>query len=98
MKQIAKLDDDEFVCLLVGNKKDDEEQRKVTEDDVQHFLQQHGRVIGYIEVSAFTGENVANAFETLQKAITFKAFYKGLIRLDNGDMKRQRSYCYCSSF
>ena len=34
MQMIARFNDDEFVCLLVGNKKDIEERRAVSADDV----------------------------------------------------------------
>jgi small GTP-binding protein len=54
--------------MLVGTKTDLSEQRVVTKEAAEAFMQQHG-LMGYMEVSAKTGENVNKLFETIANEI-----------------------------
>ena len=59
------------VFLLVGNKVDLAENREVTEDEAKTLADRHG--LDYIETSAKTSENVAEAFARVAQTIYNRA-------------------------
>ena len=63
MSQIETISPKTSKIILIGNKKDMEESRAVSTDEGNEFAKKHG--IPFFETSAFTGENVNLAFETL---------------------------------
>ena len=67
MVQIEAISPKTSKIILVGNKKDMEESRAVSYEEGKEFASKYG--IPFFETSAFTGENVSTAFETLGKLI-----------------------------
>lgn len=49
--------------IILGNKTDMEEKREVDAEEMRQFCQQKG--ISFLEVSAKSGDNVLQAFETI---------------------------------
>jgi Ras-related protein Rab-1A len=67
MEEVKKYGHENVEVLLVANKSDLEEERCVTEQQCQQFAIQHDLDVMY--VSAKTGENINEAFETLAKSV-----------------------------
>ena len=81
LDEIKEQTQETFVCLLVGNKKDQKSKKEVTQKDVEEFMNRERKIIGYLEVSAKTGENVHTAFVTLLSAMTLHIIEGEPIRL-----------------
>ena len=67
MTQIESISPKTSKIILIGNKKDMEEGRAVSAEEGKEFARKHD--IPFFETSAFTGENVNLAFETLGRKI-----------------------------
>jgi GTPase SAR1 family protein len=67
MEEVKKYGSDSTLMLLVANKCDLGEERCVTEQQCQKFAIQYDLDVMY--VSAKTGENIDEAFETLAKRV-----------------------------
>ncbi|MCY3411867.1 MAG: GTP-binding protein [Candidatus Heimdallarchaeota archaeon] len=64
----AKAESPDILFILVGNKNDLEDQREVTTEYGMKKADELGAV-GYIETSALTGDNVAEAFRKIGKKL-----------------------------
>ena len=64
----AKTESPRIMLILVGNKNDLEDMREVSYEEGLEFAKKNG-CIGFIETSAKTGENVAEAFLQMGKSI-----------------------------
>ncbi|MHA2504100.1 MAG: Rab family GTPase [Candidatus Kariarchaeaceae archaeon] len=64
----AKAESPDQVFILVGNKNDLDEMREISTEEAQSKADELG-AIDYIETSALTGDNVAEAFRTIGKTL-----------------------------
>ena len=85
--------------MLIGNKKDQKSKREVTQKEVEELMNRERKIIGYLEVSAKSGENVQNGFEALLGAMTLHIIEGEPIRLtrptytDEENRERMRKKC-----
>lgn len=66
--------------ILVGNKADLENERQVSSEEAEAFAVQHGLI--YIETSAKTGQNIADAFRSIAHDLVTK-YKSGEIVVDD---------------
>ncbi|XXQ37746.1 Ras family [Plasmodiophora brassicae] len=79
MTELRKYAEDDVVIAIAGNKADlGTERREVDPDEVRQFAQEND-VIAVDDVSAKDGTHVADAFETLIKAVFDRATAKGTL-------------------
>eukprot|EP00010_Vexillifera_abyssalis_P009014 CAMPEP_0201545884 /NCGR_PEP_ID=MMETSP0173_2-20130828/2303_1 /ASSEMBLY_ACC=CAM_ASM_000268 /TAXON_ID=218659 /ORGANISM="Vexillifera sp., Strain DIVA3 564/2" /LENGTH=215 /DNA_ID=CAMNT_0047954417 /DNA_START=9 /DNA_END=656 /DNA_ORIENTATION=+ len=78
MQEIRAQADSNVVVLLVGNKSDQEENRQVPQEEAANFALHNG--IGFVEVSAKTGQSVNEAFIEVCECV-LSSWEKGLIVL-----------------
>ena len=68
----AKQESPDQIFILVGNKNDLEDMREIPTEEAQKTANELG-AIKYIETSALTGENVAEAFKTIGQQLLKKS-------------------------
>ena len=66
-EELQSNNDNNPDVILVGNKSDMESKRKISTEDATEFAKEYD--INYIEVSAKTGNNINNIFETIYKQL-----------------------------
>ena len=99
LDEIKEQTQETFVCLLIGNKKDQKSKREVTQKEVEELMNRERKIIGYLEVSAKSGENVQQGFEALLGAMTLHIIEGEPIRLtrptytDEENRERMRTRC-----
>ena len=77
IEDIDKFANSNAVVILAGTKCDDIKNRKISREEINHFLQTiNGRSITYAETSAKTGEHVEDIFVTASKQLIQKIHEK----------------------
>ena len=86
----------EMVMVIVGNKSDLVDSRQVTKEEIEELVNKYG--YNYIEVSALTGDNVKNCFETIanlmvteSENIQNKSKVKKKFKIDNRNVTVHKS-------
>jgi small GTP-binding protein len=96
IEDIKNFGNQEMSIIIVGNKADLVDLREVTKEEIDEFTKKYDYT--YIEVSAFTGDNIKQCFEILGKkmALDWEAaenmsIMKKRFKVDNGHVTVNKS-------